>query len=400
MSKLVIYASNIKVPSSVLGLLDGSEMFYLTNPYFHADGAKPTDPKTFMNLMKTKTGSVLNGVYILAKDENRPFTSNYVIAYADRKGAKKSFYIPKPYETSKIAEKTKHKLQINPIAPFDTKSCDYKLATLDYQFCAAMDVLLVAAAFEINLAQFAGKHDNVEFYTSFCEAINASIKTKQPKCKEIFAIEPLFIQSLSKIPYIISKNKKKTIQMNPEEPKSKISTLFMKLYEFCDENDVIRMMGNWKSVFVGSGYALPAFVKTGYHKQDETWINMISTKLVFNIKSNAPDAKNFYVTSKQIEKGKSKEFELEDLVDLWGATVQDMNASKGLKQEGCIFIVPRISFGFYSVGNPTIEWRADKVVIKHSVKVSSNNYEDADEFVDDMDDDDFMAMGSGQFQEE
>ena len=71
-----------------------------------------------------------------------------------------------------------------------------------------------------------------------------------------------------------------------------------------------------------------------------------------------------------------------------------------VKTRRFIVIVPRISFGFYSVGNPTIEWRADKVVIKHSVKVSSNNYEDADEFVDDMDDDDFMAMGSGQFQEE
>ena len=171
MSKLVIYASEIKPIKSILGLFDGSEDFCVVNPWFQINGMNSTDDKKFAEIRKIVPGIYVAGIYIGAKHGNNPinnqsnFTSQFVIGYTTDKYHRKTFYIPKPYSTDNVTKKYKSKLQITSKHP---DICDSNLCQLDYALCCAMDIIIICKILKLSLKKYAGKHDNTEFYNDFC----------------------------------------------------------------------------------------------------------------------------------------------------------------------------------------------------------------------------------------
>ena len=79
MSKAVIYASNIKPAKSIIGLLNGSEMFCIDNPYFRIPGSR-CDASKFMKVKQPKSayGIMFNPVQLMVKPQNSSvYTSRF-----------------------------------------------------------------------------------------------------------------------------------------------------------------------------------------------------------------------------------------------------------------------------------------------------------------------------------
>ena len=103
MSKQFVYATDIKLPKSLIGLLDGSEQFCFENPYFNIPGMNKPDKKLFLEVKGTnsKYGVMLNQNHILFKGTNNVFTKYYAIGYTEtiNTGSRidkkpKEYYIP------------------------------------------------------------------------------------------------------------------------------------------------------------------------------------------------------------------------------------------------------------------------------------------------------------------
>ena len=150
MAKQFIYASDLSIAKSVIGLLDGSEQFCFENPYFNVKGIPKPDLKSFLEIKSTtsKFGVMLNHIAIWLRGNNGVFTKYYSIGYTSTERTNngeitkqpKEYYVRKPFDTSGMANKMKHKLSITPVKG-NIKAEDINLVNIDYQFSMVMDVL-------------------------------------------------------------------------------------------------------------------------------------------------------------------------------------------------------------------------------------------------------------------
>ena len=150
--KEVIYAGDITPAKSLIGLLDGTEMFCVENPWFVVPGMRPIDKKTYMELKPSKAsfGVMLSPVYLLVRTMDRkPFNSKFVIGYTNARGERKNYFVMKEYDISKIRENVRHKLIVSPGA--DKQISDENLIKLDQQLCMVMDVLLIAKIMDMDM---------------------------------------------------------------------------------------------------------------------------------------------------------------------------------------------------------------------------------------------------------
>ena len=168
MSKQFIYASDIVLPKSVIGLLDGSEQFCFENPYFSVPGITKPDKKSYIEVksVSSKFGVMLNSIYIFYKGANNVFTKQYAIGYTETSKIgstvvkkPKEYYVVKPFDTNDLGRTNRYKLII---MPSKNEICpeDDILAKLDYQFSMVMDVLCIAKILDINLSKYA-KMNNI-----------------------------------------------------------------------------------------------------------------------------------------------------------------------------------------------------------------------------------------------
>ena len=386
MAKLVLYAGELKACDSILGIFDGSEQFAIATPWFNIPGAKPVDAKKFLELKTIKDGNgnamgaVLTSPTLLARRGNNPFTTNFVVGYTEAAHQSKSYWIRKPFNTPKPTDK-RAKVDITPAT---RTAADDNLVTIDYQLCVAMDVLLVSNIVGIELKRFEGLHDDKAFFITLCEAITAELSKKHKSIgSKALTMSEEFFNTLKRPPvYAANEIGLKVACANPEDVDgSRIKGFYETFMDFIKAAKITAKFGEFNGVLKNNGYAVPDFRMFGYQKKDTgESATAFQGKMLVNV-FQPNDEKNFYITNRVVSKGKTKKCEASDLFDLWNASIEKPEANKHAKQDGCIFLVPRINYGFYKQGNPSIQWRADKIALAKSVIDSAGDYEDGDDFV-------------------
>lgn len=420
MNKQFIYANNIVLPKSVIGLLDGSEQFCFENPYFQVPGTKPVDKKLFLEPRQSKRpksgseyGIMLNSPYIYVKSNSSSnvFTTNYAIGYTEIRGStkiKKEYFIMKPYQTPNLAETSKVKLMVRPrkSSTGETLIEDKVLIQLDYQFSMVMDVLIIAKILDIDLAEFKGQ-DNDNFYPNFVQRINDFLKSKSVNLpNKVINTEDdefaAFVASFEKAP-IILKDKKDILPITITEGGKDIQEPFKQLFAmFMNAISGQRaILSKWKHFTIPDVYAgtIPSFRYAAYwndkNPQDPKYESLIDIRLVFNYQLEPGDKgynekiPDFVITRQQVNKREQRKLTKYTVPTLWGGSLTDGNEStrKGMGQSGCLYIIPQASFKYYKQAGPTIEWRVEKAILNPVPMTNSTEYDEGNEFMEgDIDD--------------
>lgn len=418
MNKQFIYANNIVLPKSVIGLLDGSEQFCFENPYFQVPGTKPVDKKLFLEPRQSKKpksgseyGTMLNSPYIYVKSNSSSnvFTTNYAIGYTENRGStkiKKEYFIMKPYQTPNLSESSKIKLMVRPrkSSTGETLIEDKILIQLDYQFSMVMDVLIIAKILDIDLSEFKGQ-DNDNFYPNFVQRINDFLIKEKLSNKVINTEDDVFaafVASFEKAP-IILKDKKDilpiTITAGGKEIQEPFKQLFaMFMTAIAGQRTIL---SRWKYFGTPDVYAgaIPSFRYAAYwndkNPQDSKYESLIDIRLVFNYQLESGDKgynekmPDFVITRQQVNKREQRKLTKYTVPSLWGASPTDGNEStrKGMGQSGCLYIIPQPSFKYYKQAGPTIEWRVEKAILNPVPITNSAEYDEGNEFMEgDIDD--------------
>lgn len=406
MSKEIVYAGDIENAKSIIGLLDGSEMFCVENPYFKVGGMRAIDKKTFLAIKQpTSTyGTMLNPVYLMVKTmRNKPFNSRFAIGYISSKGVGKNYYVMRPYETNKLTESVRQKLIVVPSG--EPSKEDTNLAVLDYQLCMVMEVLLISVIMNVDLSKYAGVHDNNVFYKRFCMEVTNKMKSNVDLNDQVLEVDDRYINSFNKPPYYASREKKHVPISELGKIKSTINSLFAKFYDLYLDADYHIHVGKWRDVVTANAVSVPSIRLIDYCKRGSTEHSArFDGRLTFCIqlsqtdKGFNPNFKDFLVTQRALGGGKYQPLTPTTLASLWGGSLSDPNTSKGATQSGCLFIVPQLSFKFYNQGNPTVDWRVEKVAVKRNAMQLGVNYNDGDEFAGD-DEQDENSNGDDQYME-
>lgn len=403
MTKQFIYATDIVLPKTVIGLFDGSEQFCFENPYFSVPGITKPDMKTFLELKGTqsKFGVMLKQNYIFLKGANGVFSKNYAIGYTetvntgtriDKKA--KDYYIMKPFEVKDLSKSYKYKLIVSP-AKGEILKEDIVLITLDYQFSMAMDVLSIAKILDIDLSKYKGKN-NEAFYKAFINDINAIIKPKGAK-KEIDYDEE-FVKSFNEPP-IIGKNERGDITPvcildDGKSFEPLFDTLFTKFYS-CVAS-IKKQFKGWERVLQRPNCAaFPSikFIELEKKNGDDTeYVKRFDGRFTFIIQLSSGDPglnDKIYdglITRQQMTKTKIDKLTKATLPKLWGGALSDDDKIKGATQRGCLYIVPQPIYRYYEKGCPTIDWRVEKISCRRIASSADVDYDEGCDFLGDAED--------------
>lgn len=412
MSKEVVYAGDIVPSKSIIGTLDGSEMFCIATPYFQVDGIKKVDLKSFLEIQKkgdSKFGVMLNQVDLYVKTmQSRPFTNRFSIGWTKGRGIKKGYYFMKLYETDTIRDKFKHKLVVAPDGAADEN--DPKLCTFDYQMTMIMDILLLSKILSINLSTYKDLKDNSKFFDKFEVDVNASInkllgKGQQLSKEEEFKVAKAYAESFVNTPTFMSRDKKYFAIAQLGKPKTVIETIWSKFYDIFSSTDLESKLNSWKQVIAANSNAIPAFrfidivnkTTQAHERRFDGRLTVIQqmSESDKGYNSRIPD---FLLTQRCLGPKKFEYMTPNNLPTLWGSTNENPKLTTGASQSGCIFMIPQLEFKYYKSGNPTIEWRAEQLAIKKtSAGSGSAGYDDAAAFVDDEDEEQGGGEQAAQF---
>lgn len=417
MNKQFIYANNIVLPKSVIGLLDGSEQFCFENPYFQVPGIKPVDKKLFLEPRQSKKpkssndyGTMLNSPYIYVKSNSSSnvFTTNYAIGYTENRGStkiKKEYYIMKPFQTSNLSETSKIKLMVRP-RPSSTGEIlieDKILIQLDYQFSMLMDVLIIAKVLNIDLAEFKGQ-TNENFYPNFVKRINAFL-TKIGENDKIINTEDAafatFVESFETPPVLLKTKKEISpveIVNNGKKTQRTFKQLFARFMAALEDHDDILSKWDYLRTPMYAG-AVPTFKYAAYlskkNPQEPKYEETVDVRLIFNYQLDPTDKgynekiPDFVITRQQVNKREQRRLTKHAVPSLWGGSPTDDNEStrKGMGQSGCLYIIPQPSFKYYQQAGPTVEWRVEKTILTPVATANSVEYDEGNELMDeDIDD--------------
>lgn len=398
MSKLTIYASDLKPFTSVIGVFNGSEDFAIENPWFPIPGAKPCDPKIWMNaIIDSKGGLFLNAPRLLRKTPTGTFSSFFVIGWTtvvQNQKLKKGYRIHAPYGGQPL--KRKQKLMISP-GNRELADDDNKLLLFNWQLTMVQDVLLIARIFNIDMTKYQGM-DNDKFYPAFVQDVNAKLKAR--KATTFVEVDPELINSWMTVP-IVSKNKRKEEIFiydvtHPQE--MAFETLMSSFYEAITSTSgkqTYDIKGIEKVWDRPSCFAMPTFrLKTFVRKSDPEGniVQGLDSRCIVYAKATNPKDPDFnsnmpegLYTKRQITKTRKITITKENMSELWGESEYNPKPDKheSASYDGCIFIAPSISYSFHEKGSPTIDWRIDTLAINKVVKVVSDDLEDACDFITD-----------------
>ena len=155
MAKQTIYANEIKPLKSVISVLSGFDNFAIENPWFPIPGAKPCDPKTFLNVIPDKKGGLfLNAPRLLHKTASGPFSWNFVIGWTQivsNQKLKKEYRINAPVAQEEL--KRKQKLMVSPVKR-ELEPDDAALLLFSWQLSIVQDIILIAKILNISIIFF------------------------------------------------------------------------------------------------------------------------------------------------------------------------------------------------------------------------------------------------------
>ena len=399
MSKQFIYATDIKLPKSLIGLLDGSEQFCFENPYFNVAGMIKPDKKSFLEVkgMNSKYGVMLNQNYILFKGANNVFTKYYAIGYTEtvNTGTRidkrpKEYYIMRPFDVTDLSKSNKYKLIVSP-AKGEVLKEDTILLKLDYQFSMVMDVLCISKILDIDLSKYSGMN-NEKFYELYIKDINAILKDKGSK--KLMERAETLVASFDDPPIFGKSARNETIPIydleNSTEPA--FNTLFMNFYD--SVIPIKSKLKGWEKVLQRANCAaFPSIRYMDFEKkdsEDETeHVKRFDSRLTFIIqlspsdKGYNPKFPEGLVTRQQVNRTKIDKMTKTTLPKLWGGAMSDDDKTRGATQKGCLYIVPQPIYRYYEKGCPTIEWRVEKVATQRVQTTAMSDYDEGCDFLGD-----------------
>lgn len=412
MSKEVIYVGDIIPSKSIIGTLDGSEMFCVATPYFDVPGVRKPDPKKFLEQRSaSKYGVMLAPAEIYVRSmPSRPFTSRFSIGWTKARGVKKSYFFMKLYEVNTIPDKFKHKLIITPEGQYTDD--DAKLCIFDYQMAMIMDILFVSKIVGIDLSTYKDLKDNSKFFAKFCAdiltALNKLLDKSSQIGKEDFKLPKSYIDSFVNTPTFMSRDKKYFPIEQLGKPKSEIKSLWSIFYDLYSSNDLESKFTTWKSVIKSNATAIPSFrfidiinkQSQAHEKRFDARLSIIQ-KLDPDNKNFNANIKDFLITQRCLGPKKFEPITQHNFATLWGSTEENPALTKGVVQTGCVFLIPQLEFKYYNSGNPTLEWRVEQLAVKKtSGGGGANGYDDAAAFVDDDDNDNGGGDAAAQFNDD
>lgn len=375
MSKEIVYTGDIIVAQSIIGLLDGSEMFCIQNPYFNVPGIQKIELASFLTVASTtKYGTILKTPHIYVKlVASRPFTNRFSIGWTARRGQKKDYYIHRLYEVEAISTKYNHKLIFSPSGEMDEN--DKKLCVMDTQFTMAMDVLLIAKILNIDLSTYKDLKDNTKFFAKFCfdinKALNDLLGSSKLSPEDEIKISKDYINGFTTPLLYMSKDKRYFAIKDAGKPKSRIDTIWNKFYETISSNGIDSMLSKWKCVINDNSSAVPSIRLVDYLKPNATERTKlfdgriaVYQKLDSSNKNFNPKIKDFLYAQRCLGPKKFEYITEHNFATIWGATEDDPGMTKGCVQSGCIFMCPQLDFKYYKAGTPGTQWRVEQFATK------------------------------------
>lgn len=397
MSKQFIYATDIKLPKSLIGLLDGSEQFCFENPYFNVAGMSKPDKKSFLEVKGTnsKFGVMLNQIYILFKGANNVFTRYYAIGYTEtvNTGTRidkkpKEYFIMRPFDVTDLSKTNKYKLIVSP-AKGEILNEDIALLKLDYQFSMVMDVLCISKILDIDLSKYSGMN-NEKFYKSFIDDINTILKEKG--AKKLMEFDEALVASFDNPPIFGKSTRGDTIPIYDLESstESAFETLFMSFYNSVSQ--IKSKLKGWEKVLQRPNCAaFPSIRYMDFEKkgsEDETeHVKRFDSRLTFIIQLSPSDTgynskfPEGLITRQQVNRTKIDKMTKATLPKLWGGAMSDDDKTRGATQKGCLYIVPQPVYRYYEKGCPTIDWRVEKVATQRVQTTAMSDYDEGCDFL-------------------
>lgn len=407
--KLILFAGKLRPAKNVLSMFNGTEDFVIANRFFPRE-SHYTEKDDITKAKELEAGLKMPSPKIWWRDPNtRAYTINYVIVWADDKDDKeKYYYFFKPPNSAISGNFWKKTMNLSTGTndkehPFH--NAEKNLIQIDYQLSIAMQILLFANAFNINIGEYGtGEMSNKEFFTRFGDDIDNVCKEQgiAPKAPLIF--EDAMIESFNQPPPFGKENGVPfpALENDGEEPQKGFNTVWDSIKDsygsFLAKKPLkTKCPPCLQKITSSANYVpCPTFKRSfQINKEDDKYNIRFDTKISLDIKldkSNPnynPDVKDEYLTRypKKVGFGVADE---KFTAHLWGGTPENIfPAGKGQRHMGLIFIKPLLNFKYYKNGTPTIKWKAIRIST-HKVKATVSDdfhiegecYSDSEEEVD------------------
>lgn len=387
-SQLVLYGNDIKPASSLIGLLDGSEQFCISSPFFEVPGIIPEKKTDFLTKgSESQYGFALKAPSLYARpNDDSPYVKYFKIAVAVAPGIKKNFTVRKPYGAA-TNFLTKNKESLSMILNREADQVDEKLCLIAHQFSCVLDVLLISKILDINLTEFKNDKDNTAFYTKFCTKATEIMSSKTDLEDHKLKVTENFIKSFTKCPFYMKRDKKYGPIFDFGNPKSRMISLMNAFYKLNSDIDN-SYLGEHSRLVADSSYSIPNIMKEDYlnNKTNKHGSNVLLNGIVIikleEGEEGYNEKMNHIATKLKCKKSVTNPLTRNDVPTLWGGTVSNTVASIGKSHTGCLYIVPTVTTKCYKNVTNTVEWRISDI-IRNDRKFTPVATDVGDEFIDD-----------------
>ena len=402
----VIYAGDIIPAKSILGVLNGTEQFIISNKYFPKEtyyNAKYAD--ITLKASETANGFRLKPPAIFIKDSKTGrYVRKYVIAWTKDKNSQKRYFVMKPPEQSvnPIKQPMQLMVKVNQYSE-SPKEEDLNIAAFEYQALMAVQVVLVANMLCIDLSKYKTETTNEEFFGRLSKDLNAILNEKcTDKKTQPIEFDKEMIESFVKIPTygIIDKN---VVPVLDEPQGDEFVQSFTTFWEVVKKSfkkyiekptkylpDVDVPNSLTKLLSENNYQPIPTFRLQRIIKDDSSKLIFdAKIKIVFLTGNAETDEKTRYPTKQKVGPNKVEPINLTTLNKLWGGSIKEPlpKDKRGEAYEGKMYIIPIFALKYYKQGNPTIAWSVDKMCVRTIKTASQDDYDGGEEYYDESTDD-------------
>lgn len=413
-SSLVLWAGELKPAKSVLGVLNGSEDYVVSNKFFATKSH--FDPKydaigVYAGTPDTSKGYRLKSPSIWWKDPSTgSFTRWYVIAWNDRKNTPKQYFIIKPPTVEAINKPAVKLLTIPNGKETPVSEAEANMLAIDYQLSVIMQVLLFSTAFGVDIGTYGAKEmSNEAFFTRFASDIESACKEqgiadKEPlvfdgKMVESFTSPPLYA-AIDKIYWPVVENGEE------EEPTRAFKTIWESIKDSYSgalgkKGFKTKCPATLKKIMDSSNFCPSPSMRTAVIHKDDKYVKRVQMKVTFRVLngtgSNAKFCTKILKVSKNEKKPKKVPLTRKLMPEVYGAKEANPvpDNIKGVGRNGFIYLKPSIDFAYYSQGQPTTHWDVDYMRAAR-VATRIDDYDNNDEYADQSEEDsDSEKRGTG-----
>lgn len=398
----VLSASELEPFDSIISVIDGSSRFCIENPYFPVPGSKITDINTFLAVRPggdTSRGVYMNSPSILYRPAGRGKTFHNKFSIVYRKGQdEKAYYIRSPYQVTEAdhTARGKQRLRLSPgDLPTDGKVLleeDFAILTFDWQISMAMEVLILAHVFKINLKTFTeslGDKSNRTFLNALFENIKdslardfGSMKNKSKRqfneLRDTFVIDEEYIDSFNAPPMRMQNETELFTADSTNEELVSFETIGHKVINIVNEFKLRKPMIDSKHYANVEQYISTAEQEIfsgcgnfhGYVGKDHMFHHSFDLNCVIyqDVGTNRKMNWKFAKIARKSRGGPKQYVDVtaHDVANLWGG--QYYNASSPINSfserwQGAITITPELDIAIYTKGHAKITWVIQRLTI-------------------------------------